>query len=64
MIATGYFHTIVLTTRGRILQTGMNKDDKGETLLNTIFTELPNLPRDYITNVKAKEYSVALNNTG
>jgi hypothetical protein len=29
-----------------------------------MFNELPNLPRDYITNVKAKEYSVALNNTG
>jgi len=28
------------------------------------FTEIDNIPRDYITNVKAKEYTVALNNIG
>mmetsp|Transcript_30363 Transcript_30363/g.29718 ORF Transcript_30363/g.29718 Transcript_30363/m.29718 type:complete len:133 (+) Transcript_30363:486-884(+) len=30
MIACGYFHTVVLTTRGRVLHTGQSKEDSGE----------------------------------
>lgn len=62
MIACGFFHTIVMTTTGRVFQSGQSQNEIGEIFIDSVFNEVQEL--NGVSNIKAKEYSVALTKEG
>lgn len=64
-MALGYFHSLILTDKGRVYQTGQANSKNIDTNFYTTFHEVMCLcKRKDIQKIKAKEYSVALTEEG
>ncbi len=63
-IALGYFHTLILTSTGRVLETGVSSRQlmvESTNSTQTILSELPTLKNHEVVQIKAKEFSAAVN---